>query len=395
MPLSDRLKISLDYYKGHAALLAKGAYKTLGTEAKVTAFQKHGSIPLADFLNYFFIRRHENPCFATYAARIEQTDTAIQTLKHITEIGRTINSREGCNGTQEQIGEAISLSVANELFGLTAADWIKIPEQKGKKAQPTFDFENTITGITKNNSIVQIEAKGSIVSDNTLIQPAIRTHASSIAKKKKKIAAAADQYTHPANARYGMIVAIDEANDAKCWLLDPPADDFEGSPQDLKVAARLDYVAEIVSLLAPRAKLPSALREKAELWRAGADSKKVESLDGFPFTSENYVEAYLAKGKTWLKKQDIVGQLYIGKENNAFFLGMRGDMIRSAIQQNSEKILETLYKPTVEHIEITAEPITINGFKKSSSRTMLIQLYTSTSGVVIGLPNGYWNSNKK
>lgn len=118
------LKINLDYYDGHEPLLGTGAYATLGTTAKVEAFQKHGSIPLPDFLNYFLIRRYESPKYATYMDRLNRIDKASEWLEDALDLSNTINWLPGCKGEQEGVGEAVSLSVASTLFGLTAADWL-------------------------------------------------------------------------------------------------------------------------------------------------------------------------------------------------------------------------------------------------------------------------------
>lgn len=384
---SQLLKINLDYYDGHKSLLATGAYKALGTAKKVKDFQKHGSIPLSDFLNYFLIRRHENPGYATYLDRLNHIDKASMWLEDVLDISSTINWRPGSKREQEGVGEAVSLSVANALFGLTAADWTTIPEQKGRNAHPTFDFEQTLVGITPQNSIVQIEAKGSFVLNNTLSSPAVKSHARNIAKKKTDIASKGAAYKHPAMAMYGMIAAIDPMNEAKCWLLDPPVDLLEGNPRDIKVATRLEYVASIVSMLAPNAKLPRALQERAKLWREGAVSKQVESLEGHPFTGDNYVEAYLAKSKIIMKEQDIVGQIYEAESGRIFFLGLRGDLVRAAIKQDPEAIINARFLPSEEQAELVAKPMLLSRWKKGSPREVSIRLYTASSGVVIGLPS--------
>ncbi|EPO6702252.1 hypothetical protein ACUDWF_001390 [Pseudomonas aeruginosa] len=384
---SQFLKINLDYYDGHKSLLATGEYKALGTAKKVRDFQKHGLIPLPDFLNYFLIRRHENPGYATYLDRLNHIDKASMWLEDVLDISYTINWRSGSKREQEGVGEAVSLSVASALFGLTAADWATIPEQRGLKAHPTFDFERTLVGITSQDSIVQIEAKGSFVLDNTLSSSAVKSHASNIAKKKASIASKGTAYKHPAVAMYGMIAAIDPVNEAKCWLLDPPADLLEGNPRGIKVATRLEYVASIVSMLAPNAKLPRALQERAKLWRESAASKKVESLEGHPFTGENYVEAYLAKSKILMKEQDIVGQLYVGESGRMFFLGLRGDLVRAAIKQDPEAIINARFLPSEEKIELMAEPLLLSRWEKGSPCKVSIRFHTASSGVVIGLPS--------
>ena len=40
----------------------------------------------------------------------------------------------------ERLGEAIGLSVVNQIYGLTEADWDRIPAEQGTGAHPKFDF---------------------------------------------------------------------------------------------------------------------------------------------------------------------------------------------------------------------------------------------------------------
>ena len=71
---------------------------------------------------------------------------------------------------------------------------------------------------------------------------------------------------------------MDGKNTTKCWLLDPPSDDIEGDPDAIKTTVRLEYVADIISLLAPFAKLPKALRERASQWMGWRDNKNFETV---------------------------------------------------------------------------------------------------------------------
>ncbi|WP_157687051.1 hypothetical protein [Pseudomonas alkylphenolica] len=138
-------------------------------------------------------------------------------------------------------------------------------------------------------------------------------------------------------------------------------------------------------MLAPNAKLPRALRDRAALWREGAVSKEIESLEGHPYTGENYVDAYLAKSKIWMAERDVVGQLYLGESGRVFFLGLRGDLVRAAIKQDPEAIVKARYKSSVEQAHVSGEPMRLDRWKKSSHLNVAMTLYTASSGVVIGL----------
>jgi hypothetical protein len=381
------LSVSLEYYRGHKQLLSVGAYQALGTAAKVEAFREHNTIPLADFLNYFLIRRAKSPEYATYLDRLEHLDRAAGWLHGVMSLNGTINWQPGSDRMQEEVGEAVSLSVAGALFGLTEADWTKIPEQQGPDAHSTFDFERTIMGISSNDAVVQIEAKGTFVDDNTKGQPNVRTHASNIKAKKKNIKDAGDGYQHPAAALYGMIVSIDPLNDAKCFLLDPPLRPFLGEPRNLKIASRLDYVADLTEMLAPKAKLHAAVRTNAQSWREGSNENA--DLEGSPFTAGNYIETYFSKNKVFLADRDVVGEVFVGESGVPFFLGVEGDLVRVAIKQDPDEIVALSFIPGVEIRTIFAEPRRIDSWDKGVGRRFNFQLYTSSSGVVIGLQTGH------
>ncbi|ABR91939.1 Hypothetical protein mma_0983 [Janthinobacterium sp. Marseille] len=387
---AHKLKIDLQYYDAkHQSLLAEGTYRTLGTAAKVKSFKTTSEIFLADFLNYFLIHRANNPSYATYKARRKYLKQASDWIDGVLNINDTINCLQGSEGLQEKVGEAVSLSVASVMFGLTAADWTTIPEQRGLTAHPTFDFERILVGITNKNEVIQIEAKGSFVKDNNVNQEAVVAQARKIEKKKIKIAKAG-AYKHPAFARYGMIASIDPSNTAKCLLLDPPSDQVPGNPSDIKIASRLEYVASIVSLLAPKASLADALETRAALWRQGKASDEPETLrskTGHAYTARNYVEDFFANGKVWMEDRDIVGQVYCNKSGRAFFLGLHGDVIRTAIQQDPKVIIQAHYEPSSKQLEILARPVHLDQDIKDAPRYMSMIFHTASSGVVLGFPS--------
>lgn len=379
------LKIELDYYDAnHKLLLSKAPYRALGTAKRVTEFKKNGQISKEDFLNYFLIGRSDNIDFSTYRSRLSHIAMAAQWLNSVLDTRTTINWRPGNKGLQWQVGEAVSLSVASSMFGLIAADWAIIPEQRGRGAHQTFDFERAMVGITANNEVIQIEAKGSFVDDNTVVQANVAAHAKKIEGKKISIKSKGKAYIHPATARYGLITSMDPKNTAKCWLLDPPTIQFEENPHDLKIANRLAYTAEILSLIAPKALLPVALMNRAKEWREKKTSSPLPSL-GHPFTVNNYVEQFLSRGKVWLKDRDVVGQMYAHKKGGVFFIGLHGDVIRSAITQNTDEIASTFYKSYVEEAVVDGSPVFIDDLTKHDSISQPLYLHSTTSGVVIGI----------
>lgn len=384
------LKVNLAYYnKKQQRLFSAGNYASANTAAKVSAFQTRGEIPLADFLNYFLIHRAKNSFFATYAARNRMLDTAISMLEHVITTVGSINCQPGSEDLQKWVGESLSLSVVGSMFCLTAADWATIPVMQVSG----FDFERVFTGITIGNNIIQVEAKGSFVADNTQPQGAVYSHAKDIRKKKGKILAAGSAYPHPAAIRFGVIASIDPKQPARCLLIDPPGDVLPGDPRRLKIASRLQHLSLIVSLLAPNAQLPRALFRRAVEWRAldrAEPQGRLTSSNGYAFTPFNYVEDYLAQGKVWLKEQDVVGHLFQIDPTRQIFLGLKGEVIRAAIQQDIQAIIHQTFQPSSTTMEISALPVTVRALGVdgvSEERTHQLTFHSASSGVVIGVPH--------
>lgn len=380
------LQVALNYYPGHEQLLAQGAYQAIGTPARVAAYQMDSAIPLQDFLNYFLIHRALGPEYGSYAARMANIDQSIVWLRNAISLDNgTINSLQSAAGTQERVGEAVSLSIANRLFGLTEADWDIIPIWRGRGAQPTFDFERTWTGINAAGDVVQIEAKGTFVPDSTVSNHQnLRKHAQNIEKKKAKIAANGASYRYPATVRYGMITAVDANRTAQCWILDPEGNQISQNPLDLKMAFRTEYAASMIELIAPNATLIEALRKRADLWRRGdprRDSGPIVSARGYAYSRRNYVEDFLSEGKVWLPSRDIVGKVFKGDSGPQFFIGMRGDVVRAAISQEVTEMLRSGFAPE----SSVADAFNQLPGDAGTGRGGRFTLHTTTSGGVIGL----------
>lgn len=381
----DKLTVHLDYYNAtHQGLLAKGAYALVNTASKVKAFQAHGKVPLQDFLAFYYIYRDKDPRFGTFAARMNSIDQAATHLDGAISLAGTLNTLLGSEDEQKRVGEAMSLAIANTLFGLTAADWARIPISN---KFPTFDTQRTLTAITAANIVVQIEAKGTFLDGGPNDTKRIKAHADNIATKKAEIAAIGASYPHPAAVRYGMIIAAHPTKTLKCLLLDPPGDDVQGEPSNLKVAFRLDYAADILSLIAPSAHLVDALKNRAELWRKGTDPERfrpMRTARGTPFFSAGYVENALAQQKVWLPELDVVGHVFEGRSGHLFFLGIQGGVLRTVIDHVPADIVSMAWIAESREVTLMAAPVLLGRSGKGPSREFRMMLHKATSGLVIG-----------
>lgn len=379
-PKLTTIDVDLQYYPGHETLLKKGAYKRIGTADRVAAYS--GKISLPDFLNYALISRSDSVLFKSYAARNQQIEMAAAWFKDILSTSPTVNWRPGSGREQERVGEALSLAVMSSLFGLTAADWDVIPITQVK----SFDFERTFTGISSRDELIQVEAKGSFVSSNLNPTPKdirkISRHASSIEKKKLAISKGGAKYPFPASVRYGFIASIDSNSTAKCYLLDPPADQLQGEPRRIRVANRLEHLAYFVSFIAPKAQLPKVLVKRAAEWRKLRGNEPIGVLhsdSGHTFSASNYVEDFLSRGKTYLEREDIVGSVWEIQGIGKVFIGIRGEVIRTAILGNADKILSLEYKATAESV------LLVQTDEKALVQSPILTLYGASSGIVIGM----------
>lgn len=379
-PKPKTIDIDLQYYPGHEALLKKGDYQRVGTAARVTAFS--GQIPLADFLNYALISRSDSVIFDSYAARNQKIKGIATWFKDILPTTPTVNWLPGSNREQERVGEALSLAVMGSLFGLTAADWGVIPIAHVK----AFDFERTFIGISAQDEVIQVEAKGSFVSSNLSPTPADRQkigrHARNIENKKLAISKVGAKYPFPATVRYGFIASIDPSSTAKCYLLDPPADQQQGEPRRMRVANRLEHLAYFVSLLAPEAQLPKVLVKRAAEWREFGGSEPtgvLHSDSGHAFTAGKYVEDFLSRGKIYLEREDIVGAAWAMQGIGPVFIGIRGEVIRTAIRGNAKEILGLEYQATAGTV------LFVQSDQAVPVQSPMLTLYGASSGIVIGL----------
>lgn len=379
-PKPKTIDVDLQYYPGHEALLKKGDYQRVGTAARVAAFS--GKVPLGDFLNYALISRSDGVIFESYAARNRMIHVIATWFKDILPTAPTVNWRPGSKREQERVGEALSLAVMSNLFGVTAADWGVIPITR----VTSFDFERTFIGISAQDEVIQVEAKGSFVSSNVSPTPAdkqkIDRHAKNITKKKLAISKKGAKYPLPATVRYGFIASIDPSSTAKCYLLDPPADQQQGDPRRIRVANRLEHLAYFVSLLAPEAQLPKVLVERAAEWRkpgANEPTGVLHSASGHAFTAGKYVEDFLSRGKIYLEREDIVGDVWKMQDVGPVFIGIRGDVIRTAILGNPDKILGLEYQAAAESV------LLVQSEQAAPLQSPMLTLYGASSGIVIGM----------
>lgn len=337
-------------------------------------------VPMAEFLAYYLFHRKRlgSEGFRDSAAIGRKLGAALAHLDGcVTFNGHSIRTADGVGHqlteVSEHIGESIGLSVVSRIHGLNEADWAPIPEQRGRTAQPSFDFElsvpspvdgprdialpESVRGLERaveddtasdGNSLVQVENKGSSAIDNREHSPAVVAQKRKIDKKKAKLRSA---NVTASTIRYGTIAVVDPRHEGnvRCWLTDPPGDETSAEPRRDKLLHRLQFIREWVTFVSPRSQLASALATRIADLAALSDPFE---LDGVPLirgSGEPFItDSGLASWSFWLNKSAVgegSGGVVVQLTKDALmFLGIRRELLALAIDQAFPAILKYEYE---------------------------------------------------
>jgi len=169
----------------------------------------------------------------------------------------------------ERMGVACSLLAMNEVIGATEADWRLIPASSKQK---TLDFQ--LVG-SNGDSIVSVEAKGTVVDRVDRKSPGVSKAKASI--EAKKLEARSNVHVR-AHEEYGVIAALSEQADegSRIYLLDPPALGADEDPRRFKLLTRIRYYARHLALVS-QFRMLLALENRV---RAISEVSNYQELDG-------------------------------------------------------------------------------------------------------------------
>lgn len=410
-----QIEVNVDYYDStHEQMLMKYPSAT-----RIQTIVRDGaSVSTTEFLTYYMFHRKRpgKPGWSNYNEIGKHINTALAYLDQWIEFNGTSISTPPNVGAQEKdisehIGESLGLAIVNEIHGLTAADWDRVPEQRGKNASKTFDYQIA----SDNKSIIQLEAKGSSAADNSKITSAVSNHKNNIVDKKQKITSAqlGNSYRFPADLRYGVITVVgtSKTESVKCLLVDPPAEGGSRTARELRLLQRLRFIRDWVAFISPRSQLAASISTRLEALRNLADPFE---LDGVPLlrgSDEPYDFAEDLQGRLasqapfFATKSTVVGERSGGvllplRDGALLFAGIRGELLDPLVKQDfdalstarhtrerSEKIIECLL-PEKRFQSIGFPSTILEGAKKSggyySFRLPSIIQY-SDSGILFGL----------
>lgn len=228
----DQLKVSVSYYNDREKENFKSPkYDDIRTF--LDSMPGDISIPEDEFKGYMMFPEQDDS--EEGSVSFEQLSKRIGSrfgdFNENLDIKNSINAilspqRMNVKNYTESIGVSLGLCIANKMYGLTKADWKKIPEKSNK----TLDFKIASTG----EKYIQVENKG-VVKENANTKNKLFAKYKSIKEKKTTEGENSD------DVLFGTIAVIDKENTAKVWLVDPEPIHMNMEPKKYKLLARLYY----------------------------------------------------------------------------------------------------------------------------------------------------------
>jgi hypothetical protein len=122
-----------------------------------------------------------------------------------------------------------------------------------------------------------------------------------------------------------------------------------GDPERFKTIARLTYIAELVSFLSARSGLAASLQTRLAALNALEDISPLDKIalrkgNGEPYAFEGYLT--IGEHPPWFSAKSIVtdgpvgGQVFVVDDSHLLFVGIQGDLLRYAAEQDFTAIRE-------------------------------------------------------
>ena len=323
-------------------------------------------IPISEFLTYYLFHRKKTgkPQFQSIQAFSALIHKSQEELDGFVDFnGHSICTASGITNQKknitEYIGEAIGLSVVSRIHDLHDADWCSIEEGPNS---PTFDYQIASDGIR----IIQVETKGSSISNNRKKEGSISKHKTNILSKKQKLKSLAKQNKDPfpAHLRYGTITAIDpnQNGTVKCWLTDPLPKQQSESPRDFRLLVRMRFIRDWISFISRRSQLAAALTTRVLDLENLYNPFELHNLPLIRVGGEKFnFEPYYKRIQNWqlpLGNFHVVGGEAGGVVNmvdshTLIFFGVHQKLLELATNQNFEDILNYRLQSRTEAVELS------------------------------------------
>lgn len=249
----------------------------------------------------------------------------------------------------ERIGEAAALSIVGRLHDLHDADWVRVPEHRGRGAIKTFDYQYDANTASDGSNIIQVEAKGTDLGISSHITENAAAQKARIDAKKVKIREAEKEgkYSYIADLRYGIVTGLGQKDPLHCWLTDPPPGD-DGDARLFRLMSRLRFMLDWISLIRPRSPLTASLATRVSALEQVQDPFE---LDSNPLRNSNGEEFHV-EDISWFGEVSsmfsnmsrvadgpAVGTIIPSIKNQLIFIGVQSSLFRMAATQDFESIL--------------------------------------------------------
>jgi hypothetical protein len=287
-----------------------------------------------EYLVYTLFREQKaHPAWHTYAqlkAKLPSRQAAYEDyfdLSGGTVRSKFINAADLDNTKTESSGVGATLSVVSSLYGMTEADWEKIPVAQTKD----LDFQAS-TG----TEMVEVEAKGTVDDSRAL---------AGISGKKGDIEAKKSTQRSPAvnntNTLIGVIASFPNVagQNAICRVLDPPVESPTNDPRKYKLLARLSYYLREIRIVSR----PHLLIALANRLQAISLVEDYSVFDNKPLLNQYGEQFYVPGSPLW--SHSVVGNNYAFGEvvplefGMFYFYGFETTILDMLIEQSFDRIL--------------------------------------------------------
>lgn len=362
------VKIRIDFYDTEQRKLIRKNYPT-DFEILKNFEGKTIEVPLEDFKTYAFFRHQYTKSDGTSATFIDLQEFAqnwghynlyfkpldngalVSTSQKLQTISKSLRETtvltEGKSwdriptDVSEMLGVAGGLSVASIIYGFIQADWQKIPETNKHK-----DFDYSIASCLPGRCI-NIEAKGSVVENNSLKPVSVSKHKRDITDKKAD-AGFTSKYGTTRDICIGIITVADAQRNLQAWLVDPPVDELQMPPEKAKLLKRLYFYYSILRLISKRSYLTLTLANRIKAIEQISD---YASLNGVPLLDYDMKKIRITTHFVVAHSSDSTNQA-IGKafiiDETVHFIGLHRKTIKTIIDQDFNKILNLRESPSTE-----------------------------------------------
>ena len=283
-----------------------------------------------------FREQKSQPSFRNYAELKAKLPSRLAAYEDYFDLsGGTVRSQfideKDLDNTQtEASGVGAALSLVSDFYGLTEADWEKIPKSQTKD----LDFEIASTG----TEFVELEAKGTVEDCRTVPSTSgISSQKKSIEEKKT------EQRTNQGNTNtlIGVISAFPNktGQNTLCRLLDPPVTMLTEDPLKHKLLARLSFYWREMRVVTT-SRIVVALANRIQSLSLSRDYTVFDTVPLLDLTGEPFRDPGLIFGTRSVVGDNVAfGEVVPLGEGQFYFYGFDSAIIKMLVQQSYADIV--------------------------------------------------------